>query len=1419
MIRQVEAGNSPNSLMELLQQRCDSPLDIALRFLQSGEVSGPAICWSWRDLDRRAREIAGRLQTLGYAGERALMLFPPGPEFLAAFFGCIYARVVAVPAYPPDPTRIDATLPRLQGIARSARPAVLLTTSGLAGVLPAFAALAPELAVLQVVTTDDADPGWANAWRRPGLTRNDLAFLQYTSGSTGQPKGVMISHGNLLANLEMIESSYVVDGPSLVSWLPPFHDMGLIGAMLGPVILDMTVTFFSPIDFIKRPIRWLQAISHFGASISGAPNFAYALVAKKATPDDVAKLDLSRWQLAFCGAEPVRADTLHAFANTFAPAGFRRRAFNPTYGLAEATLLVTGGNIVPDKYLQHCDTDALRQGEVKPGTGQTLVSSGSPILDTEVAILRADGTPCAENLVGEIGLRGPAVAAGYWELPEQTAARFHWRAADGQTWLRTGDLGFIHDGQLFVTGRTKDLLVIRGRNHYPQDIEATVEAAHPAVRAGCVAAFAIAKGATETLAVVAEVRHDANLDTVEAAIRKAIASTHELKVDGLALIAPRAIPKTTSGKIQRQACRQAWLEGTLPTRRRVGAVARPGGLPEWLVKHLVDESGISATHIRPEVTLQQLGLDSMAMVQLAGVAEERIGVEVPVEIIFDRTLAEIAAWVDHTGLPTTMLERPDLEAAAALDPSIQPRVGSKTGQAIFLTGATGLVGAHLLAELLARSHRRVICLVRANDVAHAQKRITEVANRLQFEVDTSRLEFIVGDLAKPRFGLSPAAFEQLAGATWRIVHCGARVDWSARFEELRAANVGGTIEVIRLAAMANAAIHHVSSLGVYPLGLSNRAGFDEHENVSEGASLRVPYFQSKWAAERALEHAQARGIAVAIYRPGFVTGHSKTGIELDPASQLFAAFVSGIVRLGTAPAVDKVLGVVPVDFVAAAIAALSLGDDTAGQRFTLLNPHPIQQSAFYKMLRGRAYRIRPMAYPRWREQVLRLPREDRENSLARFALYYRTVTPQVMRRLEATLSTRIPIDDGDTRARLAALGIRCPPVDAQLLDTYLDAYVAAGLLPSPRIEVGEERPAHAPTLLELEQLAAPWRAAKDRAAAHKHDVVDGLNDAESRMIHLYDLAKKRQWDAHERLDWSLEIDPENPQQLPDASIPIFRSPVWEKLGPRERVELRRHHQAWQLSQFLAGEQGALLCAGRIVQNAPNAAARMYCATQVVDEARHIEVFARLLHQKIGLSHTVSPSLQRLLDDVLYDRRWDLTCLGMQVLIEGLGLAVFAMIRDRSQHPLVAAAYAYVAQDEARHVAFGRIQLSQLYRELSASELREREEFVVEASYLLRDRFAARDLWEHLGLPVDRCVGWIEDSGYMHHYRAELFRRIVPIVRAIGLWSPRVQDAYARMGILDFAEVEVDALMAEDEAIAERFDSGVFQLPNTDLGGL
>src|SRR5882724_4091248 len=331
---------------------------------------------------------------------------------------------------------------------------------------------------------------------------------------------------------------------------------------------------------------------------------------------------------------------------------------------------------------------------------------------------------------------------------------------------------------------------------------------------------------------------------------------------------------------------------------------------------------------------------------------------------------------------------------------------------------------------------------------------------------------------------------------------------------------------------------------------------------------------------------------------------------------------------------------------------------------------------------------------------------------------------------------------------------------------------------------------------------AAWRVPNTFDTVFRWEYEEGRDS----LLSLYEKGKKLQWNTNTRIDWSQDLDPENPQELPDESISIFGSDVWERLTKKEKANVRRHVQAWQLSQFLHGEQGALVCTAKIVQQVPSVDAKFYAATQVMDEARHVEAYARLLHEKFDLAYPITPTLKRLLGDVLSDARWDMTYLGMQVLIEGLALAAFARIRDVAKNSLAASVNAYVMQDEARHVAFGRLALRDYYPELTQAERDEREEFAVEACYLMRDRFLSEEVWETVGLPVDRCAAYMEGSEQMRQFRSRLFSRIVPTIKDIGLWGPKIRRAYSNMGIIGFADVDTEQMTREDERVAEEFDA-------------
>lgn len=562
-----------SSFIDVLSYRAENqPAQQAYTFLKSGETE--AENWTYEELHLRSQAIAASLQSLDAFGQPALLLYQPSLDYIAAFFGCLYAGVIAVPAYPP---RRNRNLSRLQTIATDAQAKIVLTSSSLLQSLHnASEQEGLEIGGLHWLATDEVDCNLASEWRKPMVNGDNLAFLQYTSGSTGTPKGVMISHGNLLHNLNLIHKCFEHTPNSQgVIWLPPYHDMGLIGGVLQPIYGGFPVTLMPPVEFLQKPIRWLQAISRYKATTSGGPNFAYELCVNKIKPEQLASLDLSSWEVAFTGAEPIRTQTLERFARTFADCGFRKEAFYPCYGMAETTLIVSGGEKTALPISCKVEAAALEKNRIVKVNdvredSREIVSCGQIPTNLKVVIVNPESShSCSSEQVGEIWVSGHSIAKGYWNLTEETENFFHAYVADtGEgPFLRTGDLGFLQDGELYVTGRLKDVIIIRGQNHYPQDIELTVEESHPALRSGCGAAFAIDFKNSEQLVVVQEVERSylrkLNVQEVVGNIRQALTGQHGLQVFSVVLVKTASIAKTSSGKIRRRACREAFLSGNL----------------------------------------------------------------------------------------------------------------------------------------------------------------------------------------------------------------------------------------------------------------------------------------------------------------------------------------------------------------------------------------------------------------------------------------------------------------------------------------------------------------------------------------------------------------------------------------------------------------------------------------------------------------------------------------------------------------------------------------------------------------------------------------------------------------------------------------------------------------------------------------
>lgn len=654
-----------HNLLELLEQQASKDKETKkLHFLDDQLEIEASL--SHHELLQRAKMIAAKLQTCTQKGDRVLLLYPPSLEFVSAFFGCLFAGVIAVPAYPPADKKL---ILKLQGIINNAEPKIILSTKAIVQQITQlkFVKSLKNVALLDHLithfmtktndftqwnfekftwmTSDDLPKKLSEQYQRISVAADDIAFLQYTSGSTGEPKGVMVTHANLLNNLALISTCYPAQKDTvIVEWLPPYHDMGLIGGILYPIYNGRPVYMMSPITFLHNPMSWLRAIDRYHGTASCAPNFAYALCTKKATVKNLQSLNLEKFDAVLNGAEPVSLKVMEDFIAKFAVCGLRDDIFLPCYGLAEATLMATGQKKINVQYfskeklkenivtLVNKDSDDAR-GIVS--CGQLL--NGVTIVDPETRMV------CEDNKVGEIWIANPCVAKGYWNREEETNLNFHATLEHqfDKYYLRTGDLAFHFKNELFVMGRMKDLIIINGTNHHAHDIENSIAQCHPAIRSGNCAAVCVEKNEQERLAVILEIKPDhehKDIDDIMHAIKTIVLEDHNLAVHTIALIPPKSLPKTTSGKIRRHAAKQALLDETLSaiaqwsssqmdenvTKTKYNSAVEINevissfgkDLREKIRHELHDVSCVELDKISDDQSFAELGLDSLMAMEL-----------------------------------------------------------------------------------------------------------------------------------------------------------------------------------------------------------------------------------------------------------------------------------------------------------------------------------------------------------------------------------------------------------------------------------------------------------------------------------------------------------------------------------------------------------------------------------------------------------------------------------------------------------------------------------------------------------------------------------------------------------------------------------------------------------------------------------
>lgn len=565
----MSAISGSGTLVDTLRGRAAQDRGNGYRFVgYTGEVLAAL---SFSDLERRASDVAAELSMIAPPGARALLIYPPGLDFIVAFFGALCAGVVPVPVYPPGGADMRRALGRVEHVAADARPDALLTTGALLAAKDAAGIVAGPAAA-SWLATDEIRLGAGDGWAPPRMTADDVALVQYTSGSTAAPKGVVVRHRQLLANLEAMRAAMELAADNVaVGWVPAYHDMGLVGFILEALYAGFSSYLIAPQDFLRRPALWLETISRYGGVIAGGPNFGYGLCTRRVTEAEIERLDLSSWRVAFSGAEKVKPEVLRRFCARFGPAGFDPSALYPCYGLAEASLFVSGaqrGTGLRSTWAERCGLDEGRIASAEPGAPDAVevASCGRPAAGHRVVVVDQEtGQPTEQDVVGEVWFAGPSVASGYRRRREESDEVFSAALPDRDgPFLRTGDLGFLRDGELYLTGRLKDLMVVHGRNIYPTDLEDVTQAVEPRLRPGCGVSFLVGDDSTDLVIVQETGENDpSELRALALAVRRAVLEQLNLVVADLVFIRPRTVPKTSSGKLRRRSCRRDYLSGRL----------------------------------------------------------------------------------------------------------------------------------------------------------------------------------------------------------------------------------------------------------------------------------------------------------------------------------------------------------------------------------------------------------------------------------------------------------------------------------------------------------------------------------------------------------------------------------------------------------------------------------------------------------------------------------------------------------------------------------------------------------------------------------------------------------------------------------------------------------------------------------------
>ncbi|QLZ67658.1 2-succinylbenzoate--CoA ligase [Legionella sp. PC1000] len=1057
---------SYTSLVDLLEKKAEKNPDFPLyTFINKKMQESKSL--TYQELAEQAKKIASVLCEVTYPGDRVLIIYPPGLDFIAAFFGCLYAGVIAVPSYSSTTTDWGK---KFQHIIKNSNARVVLTTKELEQQIKKY----KDYEELRCVITED----WVNVietWSPPSLKEDHLALLQYTSGSTGKPKGVMISHGNLLHNLFAIgKANSLTEEDISVSWLPHYHDMGLIGGILQPVFSTIPVKLMSPLTFLQRPAIWLETMSHYRATATVAPNFAYDLCASKVTEEEKSRLDLSSLQCAMSGSESIRKTTLERFLQRFACCGFSPEAFYPCYGLAESTLMVTGGRRKQGINSQWVDKKTLNQNKVlycneTHPDARSLINCGQPVDSCYLAIVNPETLQeCPEREVGEIWVASKSVAQGYWQSPKDTKHSFNACIANKEhSYLRTGDMGYMDQGALYVTGRLKDLIIIRGCNYYPHDLEDTIHTCHPYLREYGCAIFSVEENDAELLIIVQEIKKKVqtlNLEEIIRTIRSNLLQMHGIDADIVVLVAPKSVPKTTSGKTQRLLCKKKYLGGGLDiicidklakneAEKPVKTMNSESSDIDQMLKPIFNEE---ITVLDKEKKLSELGLNSVQLGELHYVLSTYADKNISIEFLLgDPSLGEIMDLFAGKTEQQKLHEHPPIDLIAEFNQykSISPHITSlpkAMPQHVLLTGGTGFLGAYLLRELLSNTSWQITCLVQASSPTAGISRV--IKNMEHYGVWNpvyhDRINIVLGNLEKNNLGLAKHDWYYLADTVDLIFHGAAVLNFIYPYQKLAASNVFGTKQLIEFAGYRRLkALHYISTVGYFmSADLADDVVINERTELEPEDGIYGGYNQTKWLAERLVFHARNSNIPTVIYRPSLITGESQTGFWNQ--EDVVCRILKGCVELGARPLLDVGFNFVPVDYVAKAIARFALERPYQSDTYHLINPQEVDVDQLFGYVKAKGFKIKDVAYPDWEKMIKEKNQFDLNHPFSPLRPFF---TEKILHKNSSLFdlylhNNKAKIDCTYTKNQLGNHEIYCEKIDETVFNKYLNYLIQCGYL-------------------------------------------------------------------------------------------------------------------------------------------------------------------------------------------------------------------------------------------------------------------------------------------------------------------------------------------------------------------------------------